>query len=282
MVDTLGMVRGARRRGTPGVASPESDGCALPNLVVIGAMKAGTSALHRYLGMHPQIAMSTPKELNFFFGQRPASGERAWAGQEATEEGRNGSAGNWYRGREWYARHWPAASDVRGESSPGYTSPSFPEVASRMAGVIPSTRLVFVVRDPIDRAVSQYRHHQSDGSEVRPLEEALLDPRSQYLSRGCYYERLMPFLQRFGRRQIAIAAHEELLVDRRATLRRLFGWLGVDGDFWSSDLGHELHWSNGAPPQVPPRLRAALVEALAGDVDRFREVAGRDFPGWSL
>jgi hypothetical protein len=254
----------------------------MPNLVVIGAMKAGTSALHRYLGMHPEIAMSEPKELNFFFGRPGVSSNGASRSREGPEQGQGPFAGNWRRGPAWYAQHFPAECAVRGESSPGYTSPSFPEVAPRMARMIPDARLVYLVRDPIDRAISQYRHHYAEGTENRPVEEAILDPRSQYVSRGRYYERLLPFLQCFERCQIAIAAREELLTARRATLRHLFGWLGIDENFWSSDLGREWRASNGSRPHVGSAVRGALVEAFAGDVARLREVAGRDFPEWSL
>ena len=276
------MVSARCHRETSGITSPEQNGCALPNLVVIGAMKAGTSALHRYLGMHPEIAMSQPKELNFFFGPPATSREGASRDGHETEDGPGPSPGNWHRGPAWYARHFSAERAVRGESSPGYTSPSYPEVAPRMAGTIPSARLVYLVRDPVDRAISQYRHHCADGTENRPVEEAVLDPQSQYVSRGRYYERLLPFLQRFERRQIAIATREELLTDRRATLRRLFDWLGVDEHFWSSELADEWRASKGSPPRIRAEVRAALMEAFGDDVDRLREVAGRDFPGWSL
>lgn len=159
----------------------------LPNLIVIGAMKCGTTALHRYLDLHPDVAMSEPKELNFFIGpERLAEGcePPAWL------------AGNWHRGLEWYARQFRPAP-VRGEASPGYTSPSSPEAPERMARVLPGARLVYAVRDPVERAVSQYLHHRADGTERRPIEEALLDPSSQYVERGLYHARLEPYLKRF-------------------------------------------------------------------------------------
>src|SRR5687768_10052815 len=110
---------------------------ALPNLIVIGAMKCGTTALHEALALHPDIVMSQPKELNFFFA--PDHGNGSW------------ELGNWHRGLDWYCSHWPAQALVRGESSPGYTSPSHPEAAERMATVIPDARLLCLVRDPLIR-----------------------------------------------------------------------------------------------------------------------------------
>jgi sulfotransferase family protein len=241
----------------------------LPNLVVIGAMKCGTSALHRYLDLHPEIAMSDPKELNFFYGPDGHLGD-AW------------HPGNWRRGSAWYASHWPGAAPVRGESSPGYTSPSHIGVAERMAALIPSAKLVYLVRDPVDRALSQYRHHVAEGTEGRAPEEALLDPASQYVPRGRYFDRVRPFLEVFPRDRIAIVSREELLTERRMALRTLFDFLEVDASFWSDGLNLLWHTSNGGEPRLCTRLQARLAEAFVDDANRLRELSGRAFPGWSV
>lgn len=256
-------------RDEPSLESAPPGG-ALPNLVVIGAMKCGTTALHRYLDHHPDIAMSEPKELNFFFG--PADGHQpgGW------------TIGNWQRGLPWYERHFRSEAPVRGESSPGYTSPSHPETAERMAAVIPSARLLYLVRDPVARAVSQYRHHRADGTEHRPLQEALLDPRSQYVSRGCYHDRLRPFLTHFPREQLAIVPQEALLTARRATLRSLFRFLGVDEEFWSDQFHHRWHTGREQQPELDRRTTERLTEAFRDDAERLRALAEADFPGWSV
>lgn len=253
---------------------------ALPNLVVVGAMKSGTSALHALLDRHPQIAMSDPKELNFFFGppvlppelaaMRPAKRARDVAWQ----------IGNRHRGVAWYARHWGPDAPVRGESSPGYTSPDRPEVAARMASLLPGARLVYIVRDPIERALSQYRHHRADGSERRPVDDALLDPHSQYLTRSHYYERLEPFVDRFGAHRVAVVAQEELAADPRSALRRVFEHAGADPSV-RVDVG-AAPVARPDRPHAGDRLRARLAEALRDDVARLRELAGRDFPLWSV
>ena len=237
-------------------------GGALPDLVVIGAMKCGTTSLHAYLDAHPDVGMSRPKELNFFFGPE--------------------DAGNWHRGVGWYAAHFDPVCAVRGEASPGYTSPSHPEVAGRMAALVPSARLLYAVRDPVRRAVSQYGHHRREGSETRLPAEALLDPASQYVSRGRYLERLEPFLATgaFDGR-ITVVAQEEMEADLGTTMRRVFADLGVDPDRWSAATARR-----NAAPEPPPRLDPALQEALADafrdDAERLWAFAGRDFPGWSV
>ena len=112
------------------------------------------------------------------------------------------------------------SAPVRGEASPGYTSPSFPSAAERMARVVPGARLVYAVRDPIERAVSQYFHHWAEGTERRPIEEALLDPASQYLERSRYHARLEPYLSRFPRKRIFICAQEDPLTKWRGRCPR--------------------------------------------------------------
>src|SRR6059058_1737729 len=83
---------------------------ALPNLLVIGGLKCGTTSLHHYLNLHPEVAMSRPKELNFFVAEL-----------------------NWPLGRDWYAGHFEPGAPVRGESSPHYTNrPAFAGVSQRM------------------------------------------------------------------------------------------------------------------------------------------------------
>lgn len=254
--------------------APIGDGGALPNVVVIGAMKCGTTSLHHYLDLHPEIAMSRPKELNFFIGSEGA------AAPEGPVDWRRGT---WARGVAWYASHFDAGAPVRGEVSPGYTSPAHPYVAARMAAVVPGARLVLAVRDPIRRAVSQYRHHRRDGTEPRDLEEALLDVRSQYVARGRYFERLQPFLATgvFDGR-IEVVAQEQLDAQGRATMQRLFAHVDVDDGFWSPDMDERRNESRDDAPQLSGRLRARLIEAFIDDADRLREYAGQEFPYWSV
>ena len=240
----------------------------LPNLIVIGAMKCATTALHRYLDLHPQIAMAAPKELNFFVGPReaPSDDRDTW------------HLGNWHRGVHWYATHF-ADAPIRGEASPSYTSPSFPEAAARMAAVVPTARLIYLVRDPIDRALSQYAHHRRMGTEHRPLEEALLDERSQYLQRSRYRTRLLPYLEYFTADRIAIVLQEDLLGRRRETLASLYRFTGVDDDFWTRELNELIH-VGGRPPQLDPRLEKTAMAEVADDVSELRILTGRDLSEW--
>lgn len=243
----------------------------LPNVVVIGAMKCATSALHAYLDAHPDISMSATKELNFFNGpeQPPHDDPDIWW-----------RSGQWHRGLEWYAAQFDPHTPVRGESSPAYTSPDFPEVPDRMANVIPEARLVYLVRDPVERAVSQWAHHRRDGAEHRPLDEAVLDPHSQYLARSRYAERLAPFLEHFDRGQVHVVVQERLLADRDRQIARVYEHVGVDPD-WRDPRHEERHHVGDGRPEVDPALRRAVAQRVGDDVRRLRELLDDDLEEWN-
>jgi hypothetical protein len=246
---------------------------ALPTLVVIGSMKAGTTALHHYLDGHPQVSMSRPKELNFFNGPACCPGgdpSRWWV------------EGQWHRGLGWYSRKFDPSAPARGESSPAYTSPSFPEVAARMATVLPQVRLLYIVREPFARAWSQYAHHRRDGSEVRTPEVAVLDPASQYLSRSRYVERLRPFLDHFRRGQVHVVVQERLLRHPAEEMRLVLAHIGVDpAAVDQSKLGRAVGLRATSSPRTPTALPARFREQVADDVQNLRQLLDDSLEEWS-
>ena len=246
------LVRRARERFRGAARRPRRGG-ALPNLVVIGGLKCGTTSLHHYLNLHPEIGMSRPKELNFFVAEL-----------------------NWPLGRDWYASHFRDADPVRGESSPHYTNrPRFDGVAERLAATLPEARLIYMVRDPIDRMLSHYLHNIGGGYDDRPLEAALADPDTAYVDRGRYYFQLEPYLDRFDDRCVELVTREELKRDRVATMRRVFAFLGVDPDFASPQF--EREWETGTAKgsgrfRVMDRaVRLPGLRALDRNFDRLPE-----------
>jgi hypothetical protein len=276
---------------------------ALPNLIVIGAKKSGTTSLYHYLASHPDISMSREKELDFFVAER-----------------------NWPRGPDWYRHHFDGAAAARGEASPYYTAlPAHRGVPERMASVIPDARLIYLVRDPIERLVSHYHMAVATGRERRPLAAAIGNlSESGYVAQGRYWMQLEPYLRHFAPEQVLVLDRDELGRDRPAALRRVFGFLDVDPDFVSPDFG-EVHFpamtrrrrrpvakavlalnqavgderSYNARRRVPAwvrtmltvplnrpalesALRARLEEIYAPDVARLREYTGLRFKSWSV
>ena len=224
----------------------------LPNLLVIGAMKCGTSSLHRYLGLHPEIAMSRSKELNFFLP--PESGQDGGAGDLLLERS------SCDRGIDWYAQQFEPAP-IRGESSVAYSFPWFEKVADDAARALGGdsgpTRLIYVVRDPIERMLSH--HRQFAARDRRPVAEALLDPDGPYLRASSYATALAPFIESFGRDSLLVLDQARLRDDRERAMAEAFTFLGVDPDFSSPQMASESNVSSGKGPvfRTVERLRSS-------------------------
>jgi hypothetical protein len=279
---------------------------ALPNLIIIGGLKCGTTSIHHYLGLHPEINMSKPKELNFFVEEL-----------------------NWDLGLDWYRGRFDGNFAVRGESSPHYTNlPRFTGVAERIREHIPDARLIYMVRDPISRILSHWTHAVGAGYETRPMEEILSRDDQTYVTRSRYWMQLQPYLELFDRSQIEVISQEELQGDREATMRRAFRFAGVDEDFTSEQFDREWEKSSAKesdryqfaekliklpgfrsfdrnfdrfpermrwmvekivhdpdkPPAPKPELPDAITEHLMAqfrdDAPAIQEFAGREFPRW--
>jgi hypothetical protein len=120
--------------------------------MIIGAAKAGTTSLHRYLDQHPSIFMSRQKELKLF------------------------SRDDWREHLDWYRGQFPSTLPVRGESSPVYSmDPWFPGVPERVKELLPDALLVYLVRDPVERLVAQYVEQFALRLEHRSHDAALMD-----------------------------------------------------------------------------------------------------------
>ena len=233
-------------------------------------MKCATSALHHHLDAHPDVAMSRLKELNFFNGpERPPSPDPStwWVD------------GQWHRGLEWYAAQFDPCFAARGESSPAYTSPSYPWTAARMARVLPDVRLLYLVRDPFERALSQYAHHRADGTEQRPPEAALLDPRSQYVARSRYAERLAPYLDHFDASQLLVVVQERLLGDPSQQMARVYAHVGVDPHWRDVRVGERVN-TGGPVPAVGEDLRRRFESLVRDDIGRLRDLIGDPVEEW--
>jgi len=273
----------------------------LPNLIIIGAQKCGTSGLHYHLGLHPEVSMSRPKELNFFIEER-----------------------NWPRGEEWYRRHFDPEAKVRGESSPNYTAfPQHVGVPERMASMVPGAKLIYVLRDPLERIAAHWVHNYAKRREKGTLADTLSHPNTSYLQRSQYAMQLQQFLNHFPRESIMILDQADFRKDRSETLRRVFEFVGADPEFSHPGFERERHatsrktratklavrmeraskskWGRVVPPKVwfalderlpmkkpieRPDVGSALTDealrALRDDAERLRELAGRPFRDWSI
>lgn len=192
-----------------------------PNLFVVGAMKAGTSSLHEYLHQHPEIFMSRFKEPQYFAPHRTRWGQGWGQGQPNPEPG-----------IDWYLRLFADAGPVKyaGESSVSYAArPWVSGCERRIFGFNPEARIIYLMRDPVERAISHYWHFVSDGREDLGM-LAALKARRGYVARSSYAMQIGPYLEVFGRDRVFLLTLEELSRDPGGTFGRLFSWLGVRPD----------------------------------------------------
>jgi sulfotransferase family protein len=274
---------------------------ALPNLIVIGAQKCGTSVLHYYLSLHPEVSMSKPKELNFFIEER-----------------------NWPRGVDWYRGHFDPDARVRGEASPNYSAyPQHQGVPDRMHSVVPEARLIYMIRDPLERIAAHWVHNYAKRREKGTLAETLTHPNTSYVTRSLYAMQLERFLAFYPREQVLVFQQSELRYKRMETLRRIFEFLGVDPDYTHPRFEQERHQTarktratrlavkleklgrSSRARMLPsnfwlvlddrlplrraikrPDVRASLppdaLAQLRADAERLRELTGRDFSNWKI
>jgi hypothetical protein len=187
----------------------------LPDFVVVGAMKGGTTTLAAQLGAQPGVFVTDPKEPNFF------SDDDVWARGEG-----------WYRGLFAGA----APGDLRGEASTHYTKlPTHPKALERLRATLPEApRVIYAIRDPVARAVSHYVHGWSQGEISVPLEEAVTR-HPELVEYGCYGMQIAPWIDAFGPGRVLLTSLEAMRADPGAELARIGAFLGREA-VWRDDL----------------------------------------------
>ena len=277
----------------------------LPNLIIIGAMKSGTTSLHHYLSLHPQIFMSREKELKFFVEEI-----------------------NWCKGIDWYKSHFPGETKISGESSPTYTKyPLHQGVAQRMYSILPNAKLIYILRDPVERIISHYLHRYISGSENNPdINDALANfDENYYIYRSKYYFQLQQYLEYFPDSSILILTLEDLAANTHQNLRKIFDFLEVDNSVYPFQTFKKLHesvnkrrktklgqfiskmplireidklpskqkwyaekiiywaFSEKVPkPHLNDNVRKKLIDNLRPDIDSLRKYTGNDFNHWCV
>lgn len=208
----------------------------LPNFLLIGAAKAGTTALYNYLNQHPQIYMSPNKEPNFFAfeGWQPD-----YCGPGDAESTTNRLS---VTNLEAYQALFQGVSDEKaiGEASTFYLY--IPEAPKRIKQYIPDAKLIAILRHPVDRAYSFYLHLRRDGREgISNFSQALQaeekrmhnhwSPVWRYKEFGFYSEQIQRYFDSFDRRQLKIYLYEDWKTNPVDVIQGIFQFLGVDNAF---------------------------------------------------
>jgi hypothetical protein len=246
----------------------------LPDFLVIGAQKSGTTALYTYLRRHPSIVGPFWKEVCFF--------DR-----------------HWWRGEAWYRGQLPLRSSGKlvGEASPSYVF--HPLAPARVSGLLPDVRLIVLLREPTARAYSHYQHEVALGREPLSFEDALdrederlrgeverlvADPRAfsrawwdyTYAARGLYADQLERWLEFFPREQMLVVTNEELGARPAETYATVVSFLGAPPHALAA---YPRVFEREYPP-MRPETRVALAERFAEPNRRLEQLLGRPL-GWA-
>jgi hypothetical protein len=246
---------------------PNSFGCAepfngyrKPNLFIIGSMKSGTTYLHRLLASHPSIFMSEPKEPCAFVEPDQLRPLWPWAWDQG-----------YWRDRERYFQLFQStgAAKIVGTGSVYYTHlPLATDVPKRIHQFNPDSRLIYVMRDPIERAVSHYWHQVRWHKEHRSLSSAIKNDQ-RYRDVSYYAMQLAPYFALFARHQIKTLTFEELTNKTEPTMTAIFRWLSVD----HSTAFETVPPQNVTPEVIEQRRGGALPWWRLRDKKRLMRVA---------
>jgi hypothetical protein len=249
----------------------------LPDFIIIGAQKGGTTFLYNLLRRHPQFKPAVRKEIHFFDTPR------------------------FRRGLDWYRSHFPQQQqsngqrEITGEASPYYLF--YPHAARRVAETIPQTKLIALLRNPVDRAYSDYQHTFRQGNETLAFSEALeLEEerlrgerekivadetyrslnyrRYSYISRGIYVDQLEEWYKHFDREQLLILKSEDFFARPSDTLELVLPFLDLsERDFALEGKRNEGGYSD----PMDPDTRRWLQDFYEPHNRRLYEYLGRDF-----
>ncbi len=181
-----------------------------PDFLIIGAMKAGTTSLHDYLGKHPDIFTTDPKEIHFFLDSIYNN-----------------------KSTEWYKSHFITNKKIAGTSPQNYTkchTKDCKNVPERIYKHIPDIKLIYLIRNPVDRIYSHYREAQEGGYDPPEGLNRFLSnyKNNHYIQTSRYFFQISKYLEYFSKKQILIIKSENLKTNRLNTLNKIFDFLNVE------------------------------------------------------
>lgn len=275
-----GSARSDRERRRASWAARGSEVGGLPDFIIIGAQKCGTSFLYRSICRHPYARLAAVKEVQYF-------------------------TLHFDKGVDWYRSHFLSPTRkkgrrlITGEASPYYLY--HPHAAKRAVTVVPNVKLIVLLRNPVDRAYSDYHHQRRLGNETLSFVEAieaeqdrlqgevdrlladesyisLKHRRFSYLSRGIYVNQLQEWHRFFGRDQVLVLNSEDLFGQTRDVLKLVLGFLGLPE--WQPEPS-KLSKPNKeyAYARMDPAIRQRLSEHFEPHNQRLYEYLGTDL-GW--
>lgn len=241
---------------------------ALPDFLIVGAQKAGTTSLFDYLNKHPQTDLSIIKEVHYFDI-------------------------NFNKSVNWYKSYFPKKKSnykITGEATPYYLY--HPLVPMRVAKLLPQIKLIILLRDPINRAYSQYKmevrkgreslnnfidaidneaerlHTEKEKIHSNPYYYSIEHQAHSYLDRGLYYVQVKRWLKYFNKKQILVINSESFFCDPKKELSKVYKFLGIDVVF-----PNELRPSNvGGGKNIEPKVKNYLSDFFKNDQKKLNQL----------
>lgn len=239
-----------------------------PDFIIAGASKSGTSSIYYYLNHHPQILFSHKKEIDFY-----------WK--------------NFERGLDWYLAHFPTITDrpdfLTGEATPNYLR--FPQVAQRIKDTFPQVKIIILLRNPIDRAISWHYHKLNSGLTNQDLATAIAEEidrlstvsEAEIINTGfynpdnimssLYIYKIKAWIELLGREQFLILKSEEFYLNPLEIMKKVFQFLGLS----NCPLKYYPKVNSGSYNQVNPKLRQTLADYFAPYNQQLEEYLGMKF-----
>ncbi len=242
-----------------------------PDFIIAGASKSGTSSIYYYLSRHPQVLLAHKKEIDFY--------------QQ-----------NYQRGIDWYLAHFPTITDradfLTGEATPNYLR--FPQVAQRIKATFPQAKIIILLRNPVDRAISWHYHKLNTGltkdnlataiateidrlatvSEAEITNTGFYDPDN--IISSLYIYKIKPWIELLGRKQFLILKSEAFYLNPLEAMEQVFKFLGLP----NCPLENYPKVNAGSYNQVDLSLRKTLSEYFAPYNRQLEEYLNMDF-GWA-
>ena len=256
----------------------------LPDFAIIGAIKAGTTSMYSFINAHPHVVPASKKEVEYFNNPR-----------------------NYMLGRMWYGRHFPSAlykhyiskrsgrTAMSGEATPRYLDDT--DTPGRMKRVLPDVRLITILRNPVDRAHSEYQMRIREQQESRSFEDAIKTERKMmccekektdtdpgflfyrrkysYVERGRYADHLANWFEHYDRRQFLILTTDEMDADPQGVLGKTFEFLGLEPFHANGPKNLNVQ----SYERMNPDTRRMLVEYFRPHNERLYRLLG---PGYAF
>ena len=263
-----------------------------PDFLGIGAQKAGTTWLHDNLARHPQVWMPPIKEIHYWdhrpfllverlFGRKQfLKSGRALLRRRLLEAARGGSrddlawAARYCLGRRsdaWYGALFPRIDGkIIGEVCPGYARLD-PDQVARVHAMMPRTKIIYLIRNPIERAWSGLAMHfrKDGGGSIESVAESEIEARLRHprsWQHGEYAKNLAAWESRYPAEQILVGFFDELQENPRGQLKEILGFLGVSADDGAIPADVDVRRNPGRGEIVPPRFEGLLARVFADEV----------------